>query len=243
MKLALRVILLLIVSILTMSNVMASKLKNNTFYGKFGYSISICSDTLNIYSLFSPYCEKPTAVCKYKRIRDNFIEINTLNNLSQEVFKEMSITQYGDTVSILDFWKNRNNGHQDSLTIFFSFPNYNSELDIEVSSNFKYYTSKVVDHTAIFKIPKQLFEINLYFTIFPNKYHESLPFGLFLGRLYYDYELPQKVRGDSISIEIPNLTDDSFIQFEIQGEYIEVQPNLDNPQKLIWRGYEFTKEE
>lgn len=183
-------------------------------------------------SFASPYYTDTLAKCSINYINENLIELNSVGFPFFDVFKDCKITQAHDTTL------------RDERVFKFQLPHYKRKLGLRIGVEQKeagiinFNTPHFIysDTVNSIKLPEKgcSFDFTIAQEGGPSPH---TPEGTFYGLLYVcspDYTISPSC--NSITIELPSLTDYFFEQYYVKGEYARVKGK-----SIIWKGITYKK--
>lgn len=167
-----------------------------------------------------------SAECTYKRINNNFIEVNSTPPYIL-VKKGMIVEQFMDSLIT------------DSIKLSFSIPNYKGELDISISgmvtNRFKKFDLNYSEKNKTLIIPGNIESITI---VILNPIYDGELDGSYYGFRYCslisEYEIKKSV--NKIEIKIPAIDCSFFGKYYVKGDYAKVSKD-----SITWKGDVFIK--
>lgn len=186
--------------------------------------LQIKNDTMLITSpSFAGGRSQVLSTCLIKYETSRFIEINSITHPIGVVFKDISIRKQTNNENLQE--------------IVFVCKNNKTPLRFSVFCGSIIYSSTMMEDTCTISLNKN--QINspneITFLFEPLNYLPSFPSAQFLGLLYYEYPFKIGVlKGETVYINLPNISEDILNQYFIEGEYVKVITN-----GLLWRNQLF----
>lgn len=185
-------------------------------------------------SFTSPYYTDTLAKCSINYISQDLVELNSVDHPFFDVFRDCKITQSYDSTL------------KDERVIRFQLPRYKRKLGLEISVKLeeevtktmfpKYYHFIYSDTINSIKLPQKGDKFEFIITQEGGPTPHTVG-GTFYGLLYVCspyYTISPSC--NSITIEMPSLTDYFFERYYVKGEYARIKGS-----SIIWKGITYQK--